>query len=54
MNTEEITFTQSLDGVNWTALKADLAADDFDNGRTPEQLQTSFANLRSENETLEG
>jgi ribosomal protein S18 acetylase RimI-like enzyme len=44
MSTEEITFTHTLDGVGWAALKAALAADDFDNGRTPEQLQASFAN----------
>lgn len=44
MENEEITYTHSLDGVDWTALKADLLADDFDNGRGPEQLQQSFAN----------
>ena len=32
----------SLDGINWTQAKADLAADDFDNGRTPEALRRSF------------
>ena len=30
------------DGVDWAALKRDLAADDFDNGRTPEELERSF------------
>ena len=27
-------------GVDWTALKKDLAHEGFDNGRTPEQLET--------------
>ena len=31
-----------LDGVDWAQLKADLAADDFDNGRTPDELKRSF------------
>jgi predicted GNAT family acetyltransferase len=40
----EIQYTRTLEGVDWDRLKADLRADDFDNGRTPEQLQRSFAN----------
>ena len=32
-----------LDGVDWTAVTADLRADDFDNGRTPAALHRSFA-----------
>jgi ribosomal protein S18 acetylase RimI-like enzyme len=32
----------SLDGIDWARLKADLAADDFDNGRSPEALRRSF------------
>jgi GNAT superfamily N-acetyltransferase len=40
----EISYTQSLDGIDWEALKIRLHADDFDNGRTAEQLQRSFAN----------
>ncbi len=39
-----ITFKRDLDGVDWTTMKAVLAADDFDNGRTPAQLETSFRN----------
>lgn len=35
-------FTCLHDGVDWVALKGDLAADDFDNGRTPAQLEQSF------------
>jgi ribosomal protein S18 acetylase RimI-like enzyme len=41
---EGITFTDSADGLDWAEAKADLAADDFDNGRTPEQLARSFQN----------
>jgi len=32
----------SLDGIDWAQAKADLAADDFDNGRSPRALQASF------------
>jgi predicted GNAT family acetyltransferase len=32
----------SLDGIDWTQAKADLAADDFDNGRSPAALRRSF------------
>ena len=32
----------SLDDVDWEQAKADLAADDFDNGRSPQALQRSF------------
>ncbi|HEX7313152.1 MAG TPA: GNAT family N-acetyltransferase [Pyrinomonadaceae bacterium] len=38
----EITYTTELGGVDWARMKATLAADDFDNGRTPEQLRESF------------
>jgi GNAT superfamily N-acetyltransferase len=40
----EIRYETSLEGVDWAQMKALLAADDFDNGRTPEQLRESFAN----------
>lgn len=36
-----ISFSQSLDGVDWAALKAALAADRFDNGRTPGEYEAS-------------
>lgn len=39
-----ITYKRDLKGVDWAELTARLAADDFDNGRTPEQLRLSFAN----------
>jgi ribosomal protein S18 acetylase RimI-like enzyme len=32
----------SLDGIDWAQAKADLAADDFDNGRSPQALRASF------------
>ena len=31
-----------LDGVDWAEAKADLVADDFDNGRSPDALRRSF------------
>ena len=32
----------SLDGIDWEQAKSDLAADDFDNGRSPDALRRSF------------
>jgi GNAT superfamily N-acetyltransferase len=40
----EITYTRTLEAVNWVQLKDQLVADMFDNGRTPEQLRRSFVN----------
>ena len=34
----------SMDGIDWVQAKVDLAADDFDNGRSPEALRRSFEN----------
>lgn len=42
-----ITFHADLAGIDWPALKSDLAADHFDNGRTPAQLEQSFRNSHS-------
>ncbi len=39
-----IIYRQDLEAVDWEELKATLAADDFDNGRSPSQLRTSFIN----------
>jgi len=39
-----ITYRKNLTGVDWAGMKAALNADDFDNGRTPEQLRASFEN----------
>jgi len=41
---EEIIYRMALAGVDWQEMKTTLAADDFDNGRTPAQLEESFAN----------
>jgi GNAT superfamily N-acetyltransferase len=37
-----VALRHDCDGVDWTALKRDLSADDFDNGRTPGELERSF------------
>ena len=42
--TGEITYKTNLSGVDWERMKATLAEDDFDNGRSPEQLRQSFEN----------
>jgi len=39
-----VTFSSSLEGVDWARLKSVLVEDRFDNGRTPEQLRVSFEN----------
>ena len=38
-----VTFHGDVDAVDWERAKADLAADAFDNGRSPEALRRSFA-----------
>jgi ribosomal protein S18 acetylase RimI-like enzyme len=38
-----VSVNSSLDGIDWEQAKADLAADDFDNGRSPDALRASFA-----------
>ena len=37
-----VRYTTALSRVDWSEMKAAVAADDFDNGRTPEQLKRSF------------
>jgi predicted GNAT family acetyltransferase len=37
-----VEITSALDWVDWAQAKADLAADDFDNGRSPDALRRSF------------
>jgi ribosomal protein S18 acetylase RimI-like enzyme len=37
-------YSTAVDDVDWVALIAALAADRFDNGRTPQQMETSFRN----------
>ena len=39
-----IDYSESLERVDWDALKADLIQDDFHNGRTTAQLRLSFEN----------
>lgn len=41
---DQTVYTKKLAGVNWQGMKAVLIADDFDNGRSAEQLQRSFTN----------
>lgn len=40
----EISYKTDLRHVDWQEMKATLATDKFDNGRTPEQLRESFEN----------
>lgn len=40
----DITFRTDTGEVDWRAVKRDLHADQFDNGRTPQELRTSFEN----------
>ena len=37
-----VRIDESLEGIDWARAKADLAADDFDNGRSPRALRASF------------
>jgi ribosomal protein S18 acetylase RimI-like enzyme len=37
-----VRIDDSLAGIDWEQAKVDLAADDFDNGRTPNALRRSF------------
>ena len=39
-----ITYKDDPDGVDWAGMKEALSEDDFDNGRTLAQLETSFKN----------
>ena len=37
-----VRIDSSLEGIDWVQAKTDLAADSFDNGRSPEALSRSF------------
>ena len=37
-----VRIDDSLEGIDWAQAKADLVADDFDNGRSAEALRRSF------------
>ncbi len=39
-----ITYTTDTQGIDWQQLTDDLIADNFDNGRTPDELRRSFEN----------
>jgi len=39
-----IEYVTGLDGVDWDEIKRKIQEDDFDNGRTAEQLRVSFEN----------
>ena len=41
---DPITYRMDLKNVDWQEMKDTLVADDFDNGRSPEQLKSSFEN----------
>jgi SAM-dependent methyltransferase len=41
---KKVIYKTDLENVDWQAMKSTLAADQFDNGRSPAQLQESFAN----------
>jgi predicted GNAT family acetyltransferase len=41
---DQIIYKTNLTNVDWQEMKSLLAADQFDNGRSPDQLQESFAN----------
>jgi ribosomal protein S18 acetylase RimI-like enzyme len=41
--TMPVTIDSSLDGIDWSQIKADLIVDDFDNGRSADALHRSFA-----------
>jgi ribosomal protein S18 acetylase RimI-like enzyme len=40
----QITYKLDCEGVNWADMKAAVMADNFDNGRSPDQLEASFRN----------
>ena len=44
---EFVRYSPDLRNIDWAELKNRLARDDFDNGRTPEELRESFANSHS-------
>jgi ribosomal protein S18 acetylase RimI-like enzyme len=39
-----VSYKLNCEGVDWEAMKRVLVADNFDNGRTPAQLEKSFRN----------
>src|SRR5687768_16211944 len=49
-----IEFTSDLSRVDWAALTRTLVEDRFDNGRTPDELRTSFENTFAAAFALDG
>jgi len=45
--TQEVRYAATIEGVDWTCVKRDLATDDFDNLRTPGELEISFVNSQA-------
>jgi len=41
---DEVIYKTDLGNVDWQEMKSTLAIDQFDNGRSPSQLQESFTN----------
>lgn len=41
---DHVEYTKEVERADWQEMKRVLVEDDFDNGRTAEQLQRSFAN----------
>lgn len=50
----DLQYRTISDGIDWEVLKSDLIADDFHNGRTTWQLQTSFENSQVQIYVLDG
>ena len=44
MSGYEVIYKTDIKDVDWQTLKTTLLADNFDNGRTPQQLKESFTN----------
>jgi predicted GNAT family acetyltransferase len=42
--TTTIRYRTDLENIDWREIKEKIAADDFDNGRSPSQLERSFRN----------
>lgn len=49
-----VVYKEDMDGVDWQQLKSILIDDEFDNGRSPEQLCESFGNSYAFNIAYDG
>jgi predicted GNAT family acetyltransferase len=50
----EVRIDDHIDSVDWAQAKADLTADNFDNGRSPDALRRSFAQSQHVAMALDG